>query len=459
MSNSNNILLNLSLAFILSILSFSAIGQTFSQDGDNPKRNSPYSRLALGDLAPQNYVSSLGMGGLGASFNDPYQVNLVNPASIGFLKATSFEIGGFSRFANLESPNNDALNTYAGNFSYISIGFPMKNQVNIELDRRPPLVDWRMNFSLTPFSDVGYDIESRTAVPESDSDSLRTQFTGRGGTYKIGWTNAVEYKDLSVGLDIGYFFGNIINERTANFDNLNNAFITSLIDETSLSGFVFKFGALYNYKFGHVEGEPTKKLSLGAYISNNANINTNSGQFYRRFSSVFSSLDPNSLDTIRNDQDVSGEVNLPGEVGIGLIYEKINKFRVGIDYSASQWSNYSINGQSAGLNNIQRIAFGGEFIPDHNSYNRYWTRVRYKAGFYYSTDPRSDEFNEQLTETGVTIGMTLPVILPRGQKSWFNFAVTGGKFGTDGSLNETFIRANIGFTLNDNLWFYKRKFN
>ena len=94
---------------------------------------------------------------------------------------------------------------------------------------------------------------------------------------------------------------------------------------------------------------------------------------------------------------------LPGEVGFGIMYEKINKFRVGIDYSASQWSRFTDNGQSTGLKDSYRIALGGEFIPNHNSYNKYWTRVRYKAGVYFNTDPRSDEFNEQLTETGVTL--------------------------------------------------------
>jgi len=451
--------MNLSIAAMLCLFSFSTIGQ-ITLDGDPPKTNSPYSLIALGDLSPQNYIHSLGMGGLGASFNDPYMVNLVNPASIGFIKATAFEIGAFARFANLDTQTTE-ISTYAGNFSYMSIGFPIKNQVNIELDRRPPLVDWKMNFALTPFSTVGYNINSKSPLFSEPAvvDSLNTQFTGKGGTYKIAWTNAVEYKDLSVGLDIGYFFGNIINETTAQFDSLSNSFLTSLIEEKSYSGFVWKFGAIYNYNFDTDEDEPTRKLSLGAYFSNQAKVVTKSSEFYRRFSTVFSQVDANSLDTIRNTSSVRGQVVLPSEFGIGLTYEKINKFRVGIDFTTSQWSNYTEDGDSRGLKNTYRIAAGGEYIPNSNSYNKYWSRVRYKAGYYYAQDPRSDEFNEQLTETGVTIGMTLPVVLPRGQKSWFNLAVTGGKFGTDGSLNETFIRANLGFTLNDNLWFYKRKFN
>ncbi len=449
MSNSKNNLVGCLGAILLVFVSIPMFGQTFSFDNDTPKRNSPYSRLALGDPALQNYAPSLGMGGLGASFTDAFHVNLVNPASIGFLQATSFEIGGFARAAQLDT-GGEELNTFAGNFSYISIGFPMKNPVNIELDRKKPLVDWRMNFALTPYSDVGYSIETETEI--SEDNSFSSNFIGRGGTYKVSWTNGFKYKKLSVGLDIGFFFGNLIEERTATFSDISGGFATNLVDEVSLSGFIFKLGAIYKHEFAHVDDRPTKSLTIGAYASKNSNITTNSSQFYRRLAAV-------SSDTIRNTSDVRGEINLPGEIGIGIMYEKINKFRVGLDYSASQWSNYTEDGVSTGLENYNRIAIGGEYIPNHNSYNRFLARVRYKAGLHYQQDARVDEFNEQLTETGVTIGMTMPVILPRGQKSWFSFALTGGRFGSDDSLNETFIRANIGFTLNDNLWFYKRKFN
>lgn len=393
------------------------------------------------------------MGGLGASFTDPFHVNLVNPASLGFLQVTSFEVGGFFRAAelNVEGVEDFELNTFAGNFSYLSIGFPMKNPINLQLDGVKPLVDWRMNFSLTPFTDVGYNIESQSIIEGTDQ-TISSEFIGKGGTYKVAWTNAVKYNNWSVGLDIGYFFGTLIEERSIFFNNLSSGFSSSLVDDVSFSGFIFKLGGIYKHELGSLDGKATKTLNIGAYISNKSNINTDSSQFFRRLSTT-------SSDTIRNVTDVRGVIELPGEVGIGVTYEKVNKFRVGLDLSASQFSNYTENGESVGLRDSYRVAFGGEYIPNHNSYNKFLARVRYKAGLHFRQDARVDEFNEQLTETGVTIGMTMPVILPRGQKSFFSFAVTGGSFGTDGSLSETFVRVNLGFTLNDNLWFYKRKFN
>ena len=214
MSNLKINLLKLVALLLFISISIDGFGQ-ISTDNDIPKRNSPYSSLGLGDPALQNYVPSLGMGGLGASFTDKFHVNLVNPASIGFLNAATFEIGGFARAADLTSDDFE-LNTFAGNFSYISLGFPLKNPINIELDGKKPLLDWRMNFSLTPFTDVGFTIQTNTPIPETQ-DSLVSFFTGKGGTYKIAWTNAVKFKDLSVGLDLGYLFGNLITESTAIF--------------------------------------------------------------------------------------------------------------------------------------------------------------------------------------------------------------------------------------------------
>lgn len=43
--------------------------------------NSPYSRYGLGDLFPQNNVTTRGMGGITAGYSDPYSINFNNPAS------------------------------------------------------------------------------------------------------------------------------------------------------------------------------------------------------------------------------------------------------------------------------------------------------------------------------------------------------------------------------------------
>jgi hypothetical protein len=82
-------------------------------------------------------------------------------------------------------------------------------------------------------------------------------------------------------------------------------------------------------------------------------------------------------------------------------------------------------------------------------------RVRYRIGGYYRDDPRLTD----LKDIGVSLGLGLPVILPRQQTSFVNIGFEYGKFGISDSIEETYFRTTIGFTLNDNSWFFKRKFN
>ena len=110
------------------------------------------------------------------------------------------------------------------------------------------------------------------------------------------------------------------------------------------------------------------------------------------------------------------------------------------------------------LSDTWRLKAGVEWIPDYQSYNNYFKRMRYRFGFYYGLDPRSFE-GEQLKEYGVSLGFGFPIIMSRQRISFVNLAVEAGQFGLSDTLRETFVKMTLGFTLNDNTWFFKRKFN
>ncbi len=428
--------------------------QISTTDNNTAKDNSPYSRLGLGDFTSPYYAGALGMGGLGAAFNDPFQTNMVNPASLSFLRTTSYEVGLFAQYASLNSPSNDPIGVWSGNLQYISLSFPMRNPINEVLDQKKRDVHWGMGISLQPYTTVGYTLISETAITE-DNTSVITAFNGRGGTYKFQWANSVKYKDLSVGVSLGYLFGKIINERDVAFQDSDAGFNNEFLDELSINGVVWNFGVMYKYSFKkpNKKGELAntgKSFTIGAYGSSDNTISTNSSQLYRRFSRNFG-----VIDTLSAFTEVEGEVTLPATFGIGVMYEDFNKIRVGFDFSASQWSNYRNDAKPESFDNTSRTAFGIEYIPDVNSYNNYAKRMRYRFGGYYETDPRN--INEQLTNYGITLGLGLPVIL-RNKTSFVNLSVEAGKFGTDTSFNENYIKATLGFTLNDNTWFFKRKF-
>lgn len=420
-----------------------------------PKFNSPYSRIGLGDIWNPNFASLNGMGDLSAAFHDQYHVNINNPASYGHLYSTSFELGIRGRYGSLESQNEQA-DVYASNLAYLSLGFPIKNPVSRVLDRDDSKLNWGMNIALVPYTTVGYIVETEEMDP--DIGRIEYNFEGKGGTYKLLWGNGVKVDNFSVGANIGYLFGSIQQGQEVQFDSLFAPFRDILIADISHSGFVWNIGAQYDivFKKSDGSGEPNgKRLTVGAYGNSNTSFNTTSILFNSRFNPVYP-----EADTILYDPSAKGSGKLPAQFALGFIYEKYNNWRLGVDYSMAMWSNYENEIKNEGpMKNTYRVAVGGEWIPNITSYNSYAKRMRYRFGVFYASDPRSDGFNEQLTNYGITIGLGLPVILPRQQQSFVNVALELGQFGSDQFLKETYAQMTVGFTLNDNSWFFKRKFN
>ncbi len=438
--------------FFISIACMLGVVGAFGQ----PKFNSPYSRLGLGDLANPNFASLIGMGNLSAAMHDAFHVNLQNPASLGHLRTTAFEVGVNARYAALESPSGEQIDVWSGNLAYLSLGFPLKNQLNEALEREPSKYHWGMNLALLPYTTVGYDIETIEQI--DDAGQIRYNFEGSGGTYKLLWGNGVRYKNLSLGVNLGYLFGNINRDQTVTFDSLVASYRDEFEDDINFSGFFYSVGAQYDLVFKKPGDDgkmvPSGKvLTFGAYVNPATGFSAKSKQFYVRRNIFYS-----DLDTIVNEPILRQDGQLPLEWHLGITYRNASKFRGGIEISQTTWSNYENDAKPENLKDTWQISAGAEFIPDIASYNSYGRRMRYRIGAFYGTDPRSDEFNIQLTNYGITLGLGFPIILPRQQTSFVNVAFELGRFGSDDSLQETYGRMTVGFTLNDNRWFFKRKF-
>ena len=429
-----------------------------------PKGNSPYSRLGLGDLISPLSATQLSMGGLTAAYHDAYHSNIMNPASYGYLRSTSFQMGLNARYATVTTSENDELGVWNGNISYMYLGFPMRNPLNEVLDKIDHDLFWSMGVSLTPYTQVGYDIRTESAI--ANIDTVAYSYQGEGGTYKLLWGNSVRYKRLSVGVNMGYLFGKLINDRGIDFLDLEGEYQDIFEDEMRVNGFVWNVGAQYDYVFKkpNEKGDmiPTGTMvSVGAYGNNSTKFKTNSSQFYRRYNPTYSSFSSAAVDTLVNTEGIEGEGVLPSEIGFGITFKKAYHYMIGIDYKAAGWGKYENSAKPEILLNTFKVSVGGEYIPDFDSYNSYLKKIRYRAGFFYGTDPRGGggDLNEQLTDVGITFGFGLPIILKQ-QASFVNIAFEIGKFGTDTStLSENYFKTTVGFTLNNNQWFYKRKFN
>ena len=432
----------------------------FAQTEATPSDNSPYSRFGLGDLINQNFSANAAMGNLSASFQDPYNLNITNPAASCNLISTAYEIGLNAKFTTL---TDKVTSTKArnGSIGYLALGFPLKNQINELFDKRKKS-DYRhgMHIGLVPFSNVGYNTKVEKLTDPIGRQTYNYQ--GVGSTYKLYWGNSIGYKGLSAGLNLGYLFGKVKSTREILFSDLVNNYSTTATSKIIYRGFVWNLGAQYAYDFlkknaatGKIEPSG-EKIIVGLHGSTPTNFNTTSDLFFVRKNFQYTD---GVLDTIFRDRSdaVKGKGRLPAELSIGVTYQKSTKLRVGINYTINAWNQYRNEAQSEVLANTYRLGAGLEYTPDPTSYNKYFNRVRYRLGVNLWTDPRVVK-TEQLKGKSVSVGFGFPLVMPRQQVSFVNVTVEGGTLGTS-LLEQSYIKTTLGFTLNDNSWFYKRRYN
>ena len=435
--------------FLLLTLSFLLINTTlFAQ----PKDNAPYSRLGLGEPI-HHTLSSAGFGGLSAGYMDPLHVNVLNPASYGWLSSATFEAGMYAERSTIKT-NEQSANVTTGNLSHLVLAFPMRNALNDVLENKKRKFFWSMNLALMPNTSIGYDIQ--TEESNAVSDSILNVFQGTGGTNKLVWGNGVRYKNFSAGINMSYIFGQLESTREVRIRDLGNAYIDQFIDNTSIRALQWTLGAQYKLDLEKKKMEDErykhfKSIIFGFYANPASNFSTRNTALRI---GINEQLAPIIRDTAFNETDLQLNGKLPAEFTLGFVYQELNKLRIGAEYSYANWSSYENEAKPDKLYDSNSIAVGVEYSPDATSYNNYLKRIRYRAGFYYKDDPRL----EDLKNYALTLGFGLPVILPRGQTSFVNLAFEFGRYTTDNQINENFMKMSLGFTLNDGTWFYKRKF-
>lgn len=419
-----------------------------------PKDNSPYSRFGLGDPLQQYFGNAAGMGGLSAGFADPYHINMVNPASYASLRSTAFEVGFNVKYSTLKN-NELSENVFSGDLNYMAIAFPVRNPNNEIFDGKKKEVNWGMNLGLQRYTRVGYDI--RSDFIEINNDTIVASFRGEGGTYRFFWGNAVSYKNLSVGLNIGTLFGKITNSRNTTFQDDLYFYNNQFAEDQNLTGFLWSAGAQYKIPLKYEENNDLSRyLTVGVYGNATHSFRSNSTQVFEAVNSGYGGARDTSLINV----EIEGDGQLPAQFGIGFLYNDVNRLRFGADLELNQWAGYENENalSDVPLENAFRLAAGIEFTPQSNRFKQPEQQIRYRLGGYFEKDART--FNgDQLTNYAVTIGTGIPIIGPRQALSHINLALEAGQFGLDEGVRENYLRLVVGLTLNDNSWFINRKFN
>jgi hypothetical protein len=426
-----------------------------------PKFNSPYSRYGIGDIVSPYFANQAGMGGQTAAFHDPYHLNLANPASFAYLRSTALETGIYTKYSKYQTASA-TQQEWSGNLSHLALGFTLKSPINEVLDKVKSPWNYGMGVSLTPFSRVGYNIETRDILP--GIADIQNNFQGNGGLYRVAWTGAAKYKNTALGMNLGWVFGKSSYQNTTIFTDTTDiklpTFQDNIRQDVAENGFVWNLGFQHDFVLKHAETDkdiPTRWITVGLAGNGKYNLRATEDRYQIRSRGQLSNGNYSDADTLSASAQQSRDLTLPATFTLGIQYVKANKLKLGVQIGLENWSGYVNEARPETMRNTFSISGGAEFLPNFSSYNKPLMRWRYRMGAYYRQDPRSPKGTD-LNDIGFTLGLGLPVVMPRQQTSFVNLALEIGKLGTDSPLEETYFRITAGFTLNDNTWFFKRRF-
>lgn len=405
------------------------------------QENSPYSRYGLGNLVPSQNVVNRAMGGISAAYFDGQSINTVNPASYAkFSLLTTFDIGLDIESRTLRNTNQtDKFSAANMLVNYLNIGVPLKAG------------RWGLNLGLRPISRINYKIERNSRI--EGVDSIRSLYEGSGGTYQAFAGTGVAIKNFSVGVNFGYFFGR--KEYTTRTTPVNDSvfyYQSKFSTQTNIGSPFIDAGVQYSIKLAEKNW-----LRLGAYGNLEQNLSAKRSSKNETFNYTQTGADQ-TIDSIYFSEEVKGDVVYPMKVGFGVLYQKAEKFLVGVDYEQTQWSNYRYFGATDATQDNWTLRVGAQILPNLEA-KKYWGRVNYRAGFYTGPDYIIAE-GRDIPNYGFTFGMGLPV--RRGAYSTqftiinTNFEI-GRRGNNDNSLKESYFRVSLGLNLSD-IWFRKRQY-
>lgn len=393
---------------------------------------SPYSFYGIGSTKFKGTNDVVNMGGISV-YADSLHINVLNPASYSNQLLTTFQVGLTTSFYKLDGGSN-VEKAKKTTFDYLVLGFPVSKKLGVSL-------------GVLPETAVGYRfVKDQTLV-----DNTLSRYYGKGGVNKVYFGSGYKINSkFSVGLDLQYFFGSI-NTESQKFKT-NVQYGSREVNESSLSGVGLNAGVTYQTKL-------TSKLDFKSSVTYSPEAKLSSENV--RYVSLVTVLSNGSATAATSDITVvvpDTKLIVPSKLTVGAGVGN-RKWFVGGDVAfsgAGNQVNRFENYDNVSYENGTRVAFGGFFIPKYDSYDNYFERVTYRAGFKFENTGLVLN-SESIQDKSVTVGFGLPI---RGSFSSLNLGVEYGSRGTtnNGLVKENYFSINVALLFNDK-WFRKSLFN
>lgn len=393
--------------------------------------NTPYSMYGYGIIGDRATSMQRQMGGVGYAMNSGRQVNVMNPASYAQTDSMTFlfDMGADLSFLWSKEGNAKEKST-GGGLDYITMQFPFSKYMGGSI-------------GLLPYSSVGYAFGNDIAHGTMENQ-------GSGGINELYLGVSGKIKGFSLGVNLSYDFGNIVNDVFANPTSGSTKFehVMKVRDWNIL------IGAQYTANIGK-----TDRIVVGATYSPKKTLLGTSW-------ATIQEMTQESVPTEVARMKLKGKYYQPNSVGAGISYthERVSRLNVEFDYTWQGWKDaeYSPLMSDADpdvtvfdgmdFNNRTKYAVGAEFVPKVRG--SYLQRVAYRLGAYYTDDYLKIRGNG-VREYGVTAGFGFPTI---EGKTIINLGLEWKmrQAHPQALVKENYLNVTLGVNFNE-VWFFKRK--
>lgn len=417
------------------------------------QNNRQYSMYGYGLLSDRATSMQRQMGSVGYAMHSGRQINVMNPASYAAIDSLTFlfDIGAdmsidWQRQYNPEAKKWEKDRSFGGGLDYITMQFPIWKYIGASI-------------GLVPYSYVGYAFGSSIehgAMTNQGEGGINQAYIGVAGTYG----------GFSLGFNVSYDFGNIINDVFSTVDVTGDQNLFEHVMQ--IRDWNIQIGAQYTRKL-----LGTERINLGVTYSPKKSLHG------KTWATIQSTTRESVADTVAY-MNMSRNYYTPTSIGagIGWVHEKGSRWMVEVDFTWQQWSKakfsplYALNDKAAqttydkmniqsmdnlvfqgmNFNDRTRYAIGGEYVPKIRG--NYFQRTAYRIGAYFNNDYLNIQGN-RLREYGVTAGLGFNT--PEG-KTMINLGFEyKHRQGTPNPLiKEDFFNITLGVNFNE-LWFWQRK--
>ena len=411
---------------IITILTFGSIFSASAQ-----LTTSPYSKFGYGFLNDNATSAQRAMGGVGYAMNSGRQINAMNPASYAAIDSLTFLFDMGLNFNTIWSSENGVKSKdYSGGIDYITLQFPVTKYMGISA-------------GLVPFSSVGYSFGDEIVHGSNSREGI-----GGINQLYVG-VGANVYKNLSVGANISYLFGTIINDAYAYTDHGS----TSLFERVmQIRDWRVQFGAQYSIDFGR-----KNRGTIGVVYSPGKSL---LGKTWGTYYDI--SAENAKPDTV-GETRLKNKYSLASSLGVGLNWEWNKKLMVEVDYTYEPWKDAksaSIVNENTGdvvfenaqFDNRWKVAGGVQYTPKVRG--NYLQRITYRIGGFYNHDYVLVNGNN-LRDYGISAGFGLPA--PKS-KTVINLGFEWRRREAHPAtlIKEDYFNITLGINFNE-MWFWRNK--